>query len=154
MMSKILFRIVEDLQLNLSKVDLINRDLQIQDSKRLSKVQTEIFHTTMYARIMLMMISISKKQFRFKNKAFLLDSLYQVKEVLILLRISTNIFRLQSLQDCDRELRFNAKCSFHKMGSSITLVSLLDPKVPTKNNLKSRHTARFSSEEKDLRRVK
>ena len=145
MRSKILFRIVVVSEVNLSKVDLTNKDSQILDSKQINLVQMEISHTTMCARIMPMMILTSRRQFKFKNKEFLLDSLCQAKEVLILLKISTSTYQLQSLQVCDREQRFNARCSFHRMGSSITLVSLLDLKVLTKNSSKSKHTARFSS---------
>ena len=90
--SKIRFRIAVVLALSLSKVDSANSDLSILDSKPINNhlLQMEISHTTMCARIMPMMISISRRQYKFKSKAFHLDSPCLAKEALILLKISTS----------------------------------------------------------------
>jgi len=149
--NKILIKIEEAMVVDLRTVDMVSRDLRnlldIKGISSISKVEMEEFsHITTYARIIMpMMISISIKLFRFKSMTRRLEDLYQDRVDLILRKISTSMSQLRVFQVCDRGLRFNARCSFHRMGSLTTLVSLLGLKVQTKNNLKSKHTARFSS---------
>ena len=148
--NKILIKIEEAMVVDLRTVDMVSRDLRnlldIKGISSISKVEMEEFsHITTWARAMPMMISTLIKLFRFKSMTRRLEDLYQDRVDLILRKISTSMSQLRVFQVCDRGLRFNARCSFHRMGSLTTLVSLLGLKVQTKNNLKSKHTARFSS---------